>query len=207
VPSDAFTQAGALEIAITFYDLDDDFKLAFSWNTPSYTGLSIGKTMETTSITNFPPKDEILVIDKETKNIVAPKGYNNVICNYGDVGMANVYFLVNRYLGRDNSLDVLGENVTVTIYVIMNGYKRKQILKEKKLYTTEISDRNNEGLVFIDWKVPPQFTSGAFGANSLQLSLEFVEIEKNDQDEDVIVKRWFTNPYSSLKVGPSMIEI
>ena len=200
VPSDLCTEAGNIEISLSFFDKADN-KVVYSWNTASYAGLSVGKTMDSVE-SAFPAKDEILFIDEESKNIIAPAGYNNVICNYGDVGVANVYFLVSRYLGKRNSLDVLDENTRVTVYVQMNGYRRKQIL-EKLPYTTAIDGRTNEGLVFLQWEVSADFTSGELGAHKMIIAVEFAEL---NQDEEP-VKRWFSNTYQLLEVAPSVIQI
>ena len=73
----------------------------------------------------------------------------------------------------------------------------------KKLYTAEISDRNAEGLVFLDWEVPREITAGDYGAHDFQIS-----IECNAQDgHGNITKRWFSNTYTNLKIGSSMFEL
>lgn len=208
VPSDLCTQAGTIEISIQLYDKKDE-TVIFAWNTASYSGLSVAKSMDSVGF-EFPAKNEILFIDKDTKNIVAPQGYNNVICNYGDVGVANVYFLINRYLGKNHDFDVYND-AKVVIYAIINGHRTKAVVVNplieetninKRLYTTEFSDRNKEGLVLLNWQVPAEITAGEYGAHDLQISLEFSKRIGN-----TIEKRWFSNTYSGLKIGQSMIEI
>lgn len=112
VPPEAFTSAGIIEISISIYDIKNG-KIAFSWNTPTYKGLSVGeafsKVGETTNEEHFPSKDEILLINDETRAIVAPKGYNNVVCNFGDKNTSKIYFQVKRYI---NGIDVLDEEHT-----------------------------------------------------------------------------------------------
>lgn len=200
VPSELFTSAGTIEISISLFDHNnEDTKdyVVFSWNTATYTGLSVGKSMETVGF-SFPAKNEILVVDNETKNIIAPTGYNNIICNYGEVGVSEVYFLINRYLGKTNKfIDVMNESTNISLYITMNGLygaslQGKDIVK--KLYTSEIEDRNNEGLVFITWNVPAGVTAGPAGPNPMSIMLG---IEQNG-------KKWFSNVYTSLKVGNSM---
>ena len=70
VPPEAFTSAGAIEISISIYDIKEG-RIAFSWNTPTFKGLSVGEAFsqvgETTSTENFPSKDEILFVDDETR--------------------------------------------------------------------------------------------------------------------------------------------
>ena len=207
VPSDLCTAAGSIEISLSFFDKKDG-KVVYSWNTASYTGLSIGKTMDSVESV-FPAKDEILVIDKDSKNIVAPAGYNNVICNYGDVGIANVYFLIPRYIGKKGTLDVLGSDIVITIYVQMSGRRRKQVVTPVP-YTEQIEGREKEGLVFIAWEVPAELTAGEFGANPMQIAVEVKEaetIETADGPQENILKRWFSNVYSQLKVEKSLIQI
>jgi hypothetical protein len=111
------TSYGAIELSIEIYDSKDGYK-AFSWNTPPFSGLSVGKTIDSVG-TTLPPKNEILTIDKDTKNIFAPAGYNNTICTYGEIGVTEVYFLVDRYIGKNDAIDVLEDKVR--IYVSMNN--------------------------------------------------------------------------------------
>lgn len=200
VPSDACTQAGILEVSLTFYDKSGEF-IAFAWNTAKYTGLSIGKTIESVNFA-FPPKDEILVIDKDTKNIVAPVGYNNTICIYGDEGVTEVYFLVNRYLGKRNDLDIFAPDAIITVYVVIKDKQGRcstddeVSLIAKQLYTEEISNRNQEGLVLVRWSVPNGITAGSLGPGSFSIMLCF---EQNG-------KKWYTNTYPNLAIGNSLFQ-
>jgi hypothetical protein len=150
---------------------------------------------------DFPAKNEILFIDKDTKNIVAPQDYNNIICNYGDVGIANVYFLLNRYLGKNNNFDIYTE-ADIFVYVIINGHRVADKISVKRLYTAEISERTKEGLVFLDWQVPPEITAGGYGAHNFQISIECIK-----RNEKNVEKRWFSNTYAGLKIGNSMFEL
>lgn len=202
VPSDLCTQAGTIEISLSFYDKNESGAVVYSWNTASYSGLSVAKSMDSVGF-DFPAKNEILFIDKETKNIVAPQGYNNTICNYGDVGMTHVYFLISRYLGKNNNFDIFGDNVKIFVYIIINGHRVAHEIELKKLYTTEILDRKYEGLVFFDWEVPKEITAGDYGAHNFQISIECNE--QNEKGE--ITKRWFSNTYTGLKIGNSMFEL
>lgn len=169
--------------------------IVFSWNTTKYSDLTVGSTLDSVNFA-FPPKDEILVIDRDTKSIVAPVGYNNTICTYGDVGMTEVYFLVNRYLGKNRELDVISSNITV--YVTMNGFAGKDDTNDivKTNYTAEIADRNKEGLVLITWKIPAGVTAGPGGPGSLKVMLCFEQSGK----------KWYTNTYSNLTVGENLFN-
>ena len=200
VPSDACTQAGTLEISLTFYDKSGEY-IAFAWNTAKYIGLSIGKTIESVNFA-FPPKDEILIIDKDTKNIIAPIGYNNTICTYGDEGVTEIYFLVNRYLGKRNDLDIFATDAKITVYVVIKDKQGRcstddeVSLIAKQLYTEEISNRNQEGLVLVRWSVPNGITAGSSGPGPFSIMLCF---EQNG-------KKWYTNTYSNLAIGNSLFQ-
>lgn len=202
VPSDACTQAGTLEISITLYDKSNNY-VVFSWNTALFSGLSIGKSIESVNF-DFPPKDEILIIDKDTKAIVSPVGYNNTICNYGDVGVTEVYFSISRYLGKNRDIDIMNENTIATIYITLNGMNgtNSEVTPEgeptgyitKKLYTEELDNRLKEGLVLLTWMPPAGVTAGPGGPNTLSIAIGF------ESDN----KKWFSNIYSKLTIGNNM---
>lgn len=209
VPPEACTQAGTLEISISFYDkktINEVEHTVYSWNTGVYTGLSIGKSMTSVSF-NTPPRDEILTIVKDTKNIIAPAGYNNVICNYGEVGTAVVYFVIDRYLNKYNmnTFDVMESEIA--IYLVLNGQKRKMSTSDttpcifKHLYSPEVTE-NKSGLVCIQWNLPAEITDGDMGIGNLNIALEF-----SKKEGETITQRWFTNPYSQLSIGDSLIRI
>lgn len=202
VPADIMAAAGTIEIYISFYDtvvIDSNTQIAFAWNTASYSGLSIGKTMSSVG-SYLPARDEILLIDEETRNIIAPPGYNNTICNYGDLGMSEVYFIINRYLGKNHSLDVLNENTTPSIFVSINGKKGIDSNSDnitKELYSVDLSNIDNEGMVLLKWKVPPGVTGGV-GPGKLQIA---VHIYNNNN-----TTRWTSNAYNDLQIGHSVFE-
>ena len=197
VPSEACTRAGNIEIFITFYDKDEsDGTIAFAWNTASYSDLKVEKTMSSVSA-NYPARDEILLVDEEAHHIIAPVGYNNVVCNYGDKGVSEVYFAINRYFGKDSSLDIFADGTDVFIVVVMNeliGVDRENITKQ--LYSTELSGRKNEGMVLLTWKVPVGLTAGNGGPGTFKIALGI-------QDS---THRWCSNTYDKLEVGHSLFE-
>lgn len=194
VPSDLMAAAGNIEIYISFYDKSDN-RVAFAWNTASYSGLSIGKTMSSVG-SYYPARDEILVIDEETHNILAPVGYNNTICNYGDKGTVQVYFVVNRYLGRGQTIDVYNDDTSAFVIIAMNELSGLDQTIEKELYSAEIEGRTNEGLVLLKWAVPAGITAGSGGPNVMQIAVGF-----NNGTQ-----RWVSNTYKSLEVGHSLFE-
>jgi hypothetical protein len=100
-----------------------------------------------------------LALDEETHNIIAPTGYNNIVGNFGEAGVSNVYFLVNRYLGKNKNIDVMTAEATLYI-IIPNIMAIKTVIANKELYSAEI-EGHNEGLVLLTWQVPTQITSNA----------------------------------------------
>lgn len=211
VPAEMCTQAGNIEISIAYYDKNATTKaIIYSWNTSSYTNLSIGRSMDSVGF-QFPAKNEILVINKETRAILAPSGYNNTVCNYGDIGVSTLYFLVDRYIGQKNSkIDIFDNNTKISIYITLNG-KRIKIYSEedlgywlgpieKKLYTEEISGRINEGMVFIAWPIPKEIT-----CNDDAYSGRFkIAIEFFIKNGDVKEQAWHSNNYNFLEIGPGI---
>lgn len=197
LPSEMCVQAGLLEISLHFYDTDkkEPEKVLYSWNTATWQGLSIGKSNNSVS-SFFPARDEILVVDRETRNIVAPAGYNNIICNYGEEGIGCVYLLINRYLDRKRTLDVLEGNLT--IHVIFNGYRYviDTDTVAKALYTEEIGD-NKDSLVLISWEVQKELTAGTLGSGTLEIA---VGCSHNG-------KTWVSNQYSGLRIETSVVQI
>jgi hypothetical protein len=103
VPPEAFIKAGKLEVSISFYDFDENGIPAFVWNTPVFDGFSVGEStayvgMELPTaegkkpLNKAPAKNEVLFIDVENRNVVAPVGYNYIVGNYGDIGVSTVHF-------------------------------------------------------------------------------------------------------------------
>lgn len=206
VPLEACTEAGSLQISISCYDrvkLESDTEgtatgpIAFSWNTSEYTGLSIGKSMERVGF-YMPAKDEILIVDKDTRNIVAPQNYNNIVGNFGESGVANVYFSVSRYLGKDNNIDIMAEDTIITLYIVIpEVMAAKTTSISKRLYAEEIFERKNEGLVLLTWLVPKEITANS-KAYAGQFSIA-VSVESNNNT-------FMSNTYSKLEVGDSLIR-
>lgn len=202
VPPEVFLSAGNIEFSISLQDFKDE-QLLFSWNTATCTSLTVASAMSSVGY-SFPPKDEILVVDKETKNIIAPKGYNNIVCNYGDVGMASLYFLIDRYLGKKGDWDILDNTTTIYLYVTLS-----ETIKQKfeitsdwcKAYTTG-PDSSKTGSVFIEWQIPETITSSEYFYPGLSVALVFIQAE-----EGTITKRWISNWYSDLRISKSVVAV
>ena len=201
VPPELCTQAGTVEISICHYDTDENKNVTYSWNTSRYTGLSIGKSMDSVGF-SFPAKDEILVINSETRSIVAPLNYNNIICNYGDSGVASVYFLIDRYIGKKTKkIDLLSTETNtkkiITIYAKnAKGEIRECKITELKLYSSEITSKN-EGLIFFEWTPPDEITCDNptwIGKFQIYLNIEIKEGQTKKYS-------WNTNTYDNLEIG------
>ena len=219
VPADACAKAGNIEISITFYDkrakttddgdviLDENnniiYETVFAWNTAPYSELVIEKTMPSVG-TATPAADDILTINEETHNIVAPSGYKNTICTYGDRGVAILYFLVNRYLGKNNAIDVLSDDVTIGIAITINGKIGMDSTSldgtgiSREPYSVDIESRKNEGKVLVIWRVPSGLTSGA-GPGKFDIAVQFENTNTS--------ARWTTSTYSNLRIGSSIFEL
>ena len=198
VPAEACTQAGTLEISISIYDKNKEDKVIFSWNTSKYSGLTVGGSLESVGF-NFPAKNEILMIDRESKNIVAPVGYNNTICNYGETNVSEVYFLINRYIGKNKVIDVLDDAASITLYITMNGLFGTVVEGTnltKKVYTEE-TNKNPDGLVFIKWKPTAGITAGKAGPNTMSV---MVGVAQGSY-------QWFSEAYNQLSVKPSLFQV
>jgi hypothetical protein len=207
VPPAVFTKAGQIQFSFTFYDIKDG-QVYFSWNSAICSELSVAATLNNVGIpaethsTFIPAKDEVLIINDETRMIVAPTGYNNLVCNYGDVGVSTVYFRVKRYI---RGIDLLDENtkITITYYYEISGHSHKGSMSSEGTegtgvtvtpYSVPVGEDNYEELIMITWNIPEELShnnekySGVFNI--------FFELEKNN-------KKWSTNSYSKLTIGDS----
>lgn len=198
VPPEVCTHAGILEISICIQDLSTTTGgVLYSWNTSKYSGLTIGSSLESVGFNPLPAKDEILMINRDTKAIVAPVGYNNTICNYGDVDTTEIYFLINQYLGKKKEINVMESKVT--IYVTMNGFAGKDDRAmdiTKNYYVANTEDLRNTDLILIAWRVPVGITAGPGGPGPLKVMLCF-------EHEG---KKWYSNTYSNLTVGENLFN-
>lgn len=192
VPTEAFTKSGTLEFSISIYDTIND-KAAFSWNTPICSLLTIGATLSTVGKNNRPAPDEILLVDRESRNIITPMGYNNLLGIQGDAGVAKIYFLVDRHFG---DWDLAGDDTSVYIYGTLAGEPFMLPSAENDLpadITKEIFYDNGD-LVLITWTPNDELLASGFGDVSITLNLS-----KED-------KKWFSNPFKGLKIGEGPLK-
>ena len=190
VPPEAFSQAGTLELSISIQDIYNGI-IGFAWNTATFSSLTIAETMNSMS-TIFPPRDEILTIDEETRQIIAPIGYNNVAAFQGDVGIGKVYFLVKRYI---KNIDLMSSDIKL-------HYQADNLVKTSKLskieYTPELQNRYQEGMVLLTWNMPDgenELIQTYYGP--LIISLEISSGSK----------KWHTETYSNLEIRPSFTPL
>jgi hypothetical protein len=71
VEPDVFVKAGTIQITISFYDTDTGGKIAFQWNTASFSGLSVAANASDVGFFE-PAENEVLFISEETRRIIAP---------------------------------------------------------------------------------------------------------------------------------------
>ena len=191
VSPDAFTQAGAIEISISIYDVYNN-RIAFAWNTSSFSKLSVAKTMGSIG-SEFPPRDEILTINDETREIVPPINYNNTIAFQGDKGISKVYFTIKRYI---KGIDILSEDTTVILYYKANNITKQSTLMKKE-YSVDIAEHQKDGMILLTWEVPDgdnqliQIYSGR-----IEISLKIVANNHS----------WYSGSYYNLEIKPSFIS-
>ena len=206
VPPEAFIKAGELEISISFYDFDTNGFPAFAWNTPVFKGFSVGESTQSVGIDlrtptteaptrKTPAKNEILFVDVENRNIVAPVGYNFVVGNYGDMGVSVVHFQMQRYV---HGMDLLGNNTEVTVYGYCGEQDFSCAIVGVNRYAADGS--YGEGLVNFDWEVPNALFENAEGyVGNFTIA---ILISQSDTS-GAIVKRWNSSSFSSLVIGES----
>lgn len=199
VPPEAMAQAGTLEIAISIYDFSTNGKLAFSWNTPTYTGFTIGNSFTHVGIESqeeeLPAKNEILNIDIESRYIIVPSGYNTTICNFGDIGTSKLYFTVEKNV---RGMDITSENTKVFINVSIEGSITEEIEIDKT--AIKLFAENNDK-VLISWEVPSNITNNSQKyTGSITISFQLKKYENGE-----IVKRWTTAPFSQLIIADSLL--
>ena len=197
VPAEAFTAAGPLEISLSFYDLTGN-QIAFSWNTPTFGGFSVGTAF--TEIGEdidpdlfIPAANEILFIQDETRQIIVPSGYNNVFCNYGDVGVSTVYFRAKK---RIKGIDLTAATIEINVRFgnVITKYSNRRENSCIVVYPKTIS--TEQGLVDFVWNVPAEitFNSEEYVGN---IEISIVILDSN--------KKWVSQSFNRLAIGESFI--
>ena len=202
VPPELMTVAGQVEISISIYDIKDNV-VAFSWNTPSFKGFTIGESFsEVGSIWqngNMPAKNEILNIDIDSRSIVAPVGFNPMICNYGDVGTTQVYFLINKVVKGMNLLTGPAE-IMVNYSLGGDMTQGSDTIEQKQIYKTDSESKTEQ--LLLTWDVPPAVTNSSSGySGDIIISIELFE-----KPGETVTKRWVTSKFSRLTIGQSLLQ-
>ena len=152
----------------------------FSWNTPSCSLLNVGKTLNEVSKDELPAPNEILFVDRESRNIIAPIGYNNTIGNYGDKGLGKIYFQIDEQIGKtDKTINVADSNIKIYYTIDEEVFECEN---------TEIVDQSN-GIVLFSWNI----SDTIFMTEITNLPISIAISEGG--------KVWFSNTYTQLKIG------
>lgn len=204
VPSELMTSAGSIEVGISIYDVNKDNKIIFAWNTAAYKGFTVGESFVEVGEEwsdeeegKLPAKNEILNINVENRNIVAPVNYNYKIANYGDIGTSKVFFVINRII---RGMDVLDSGTKVNINYSLGGTvtQGSETVTAKKLFMTD-TERKSDKLL-LTWNVPEKITRNEGNyIGAIVISIEVYQ-EKNGN----INKRWITSNFDKLVLGSSL---
>lgn len=192
VPAEALAKAGTLEVSLSFYDLNDDGKVGFAWNTGTFSQLKVASTMDTINSYPFaeglriPNKDEILFINLEGRNIVAPKGFNTTVANFHEIGLASVYFQMNS---QYKDWILTPDNITIDILSIIGENKVITNITNEEIFFAPGTP--GDSMLCFKWDVPPAVTTGLKGAFTIAII-----IKSNDE-----TKIWRSSPYRDLIVG------
>lgn len=196
IEPDVFARAGTIQITISFQDIVNE-KIAFQWNTASFSGLVVAAIAADVGFSE-PAENEVLFINEETRRIVAPQGYNNTVCNYGDIDVSKIYFRTKRKI---KGIDLLGANTIAKIRCNLNGdiYVYDTNGENLKItpYTIEVDEI--DGLVNITWQVPMEITNNKQNyAGSFSIEVDF----ETDEPKRV----WRTNTYTGFIIGSDVFQ-
>ena len=191
VPAEALAKAGTLEVSLSFYDLNEDGKVGFAWNTGTFSQLKIAPTMDTinsypfTKEERIPNKDEILFINLEGRNIVAPKGFNTTVANFHEIGLASVYFQMNsQYKGWK----LAPETIDIEVLAILGENKVVTGIDNEEIFFAPGTP--GDSMLCFKWDVPPAVTN-VKGAFTIAIVIT------GDEGKKV----WRSSPYKELKIG------
>lgn len=184
VPSEIFSKAGNIEISITLYDEDESGKVRFSWNTASFSDLLVGATQANFELEEF-TRENTLLINEKTKNIIAPSGYNFLVANYGEIGTGKLYFQIKSkpVFGIDLTED---ESKIFLYYKTKNGIFETDVTSSKRILFYE------ESVTQFYWELPSCLIN-----NTNEYISEFsIEIVLKSP-----TKTWRTNTFGTFQIG------
>lgn len=195
VQPEAFTKSGKLQISLTLYDINEQGNTSFKWNTAVSSALMVKESMENFDVDAI-AKDEILLIDSDTRRIIMPANYNSTIANYGDVGTTRVFFQSKRYI---RGIDLFDPGTEKAIrWKVGDTISFSNANISVKLYSAANNDSTNkEGYVNIIWSVPEELT-----CNPQHYAGQFaIELSFTSSDGKRI---WRTNAFDGLQLGKNL---
>lgn len=224
VPPAAFAKAGMIEIAISIYDLitidqtNKTKQLAFSWNTPTFSGFVVGGTLSDVGeapnipVIIAPAKNEILFIHEETQSIVAPAGYNYNITTYGNINTDVIYFQTTKTIGGIE-LTKPGNKIVISVIVSMGDFTGSFEIPESDIVSSFADDSTGSGLLSFVWRIPEKISynkSNYTGALSIAVSFQRFELgtplNSSDPTPQLIEKEcWRTIPFHNLTIRRSLV--
>ena len=213
VPPEAMTGAGTVEVSFSLYDVADgenadEVLIAFSWNTPTFSGFSVGEGFgDVGDIWEqggwLPAKNEILNVNVDNRTIVEPPKFNTIVANYGDVGTSKVFFTIDKYV---RGMDILSSQTHVCINYSLGGVitqgtdKIENDISHKRIYKTDSKSKSEK--VLLIWDIPSNITLNTEGyVGPITISIELFQVA-----EDKITKRWVSSNYSRLTIGQSLLQ-
>jgi hypothetical protein len=192
VPAEVLAKAGTLDISISLYSIDASGKVTFAWNTGTFSQLKIASTMDTINSYPFaedlriPNKDEILFINLEGRNIVAPKGFNTTVANFHEIGLASVYFQMNS---QYKDWVLTPDSITIEILSIIGENKVVTGITNEEIFFAPGTP--GDSMLCFKWDIPPAITTGSTGAFTIA-----IVVKSTDG-----TKIWRSSPYRDLMVG------
>lgn len=195
VQPEAFTKSGKLQISLTLYDINEQGNTVFKWNTATSSILSVQEGMENFDIDAI-AKDEILLIDSDTRRIIMPANYNSTIANYGDVGTTRVFFQAKRYI---RGIDLFDSSTKKEIrWKINDTISRSDAGISVKLYSSVYENSSNkEGYITIIWSVPEELTCNpSHYAGPFAIELSFTSGDGT--------RVWRTSAFDGLQLGKNL---
>lgn len=211
VPPEIMTAAGQIDIAISIYDIIQDENqdtkrnlIAFSWNTPKFSKFSIGESLNQVADIkrdedSLPARNEILMVDIESRSIIAPKDWNPILCSYGDIGISKVFFEVNQYIyGMD--LTKTGTIINVGVAYETDTVEDFPITNVRPLFKSITNKKSNK--VLLTWDVPENITNNGqrYTGNI------FISLKVYTEEGEKITKRWTTSQFNKLIIDESVMN-
>ena len=201
VPPEVMTQAGNVEVAFSLYDISENGIIAFSWNTPTFSGFKVENSFVHVGTTwaegKMPAKNEILNVDTEGRQIVAPANYNKIFCNYGDIGTSKIFFAIDKNV---RGIDISDATAAVDVNIKF-GTETTQWMPIPRADNFKPYSENADKLI-VCWDVPASITNNEYHyIGNISISLKFEVKDENNEP----IKRWVSSAFTQLEIGPSLL--